>query len=69
MKRREQIRMSDAEVWAYLEEQRRLAVATNDRDGYPHVVGSAPSRARFPLVMTANRPPHPAPAARAAAQI
>jgi PPOX class probable F420-dependent enzyme len=38
MKRREQIRMSDAEVWAYLEEQRRLAVATNDRDGYPHVV-------------------------------
>lgn len=36
--RRDQIRMSDAEVRAFLEEQRTLAVATIGRDGYPHVV-------------------------------
>lgn len=38
MNRRDQIRMSDAEVGNFLEAQRTLAVATNDRDGYPHVV-------------------------------
>lgn len=38
MSRREQIRMSADEIHAFLEEQRTAAIATNDRDGYPHVV-------------------------------
>lgn len=38
MSRRDQIRMSDAEVSAFLAEQRTLQVATVGRDGYPHVV-------------------------------
>jgi len=36
--RRAQIRMSDAEVLAFLAEQRVVACATNGRDGWPHVV-------------------------------
>jgi PPOX class probable F420-dependent enzyme len=38
MSRREQIRMSDAEIHAFLDEQRTMAVATIGRDGFPHVV-------------------------------
>jgi PPOX class probable F420-dependent enzyme len=36
--RREQIRMDDAELGAFLEEQRVGACATLDRDGLPHVM-------------------------------
>jgi PPOX class probable F420-dependent enzyme len=38
MNRRDQIRMSDEEIRAFLEEQRRLQVATIDHDGWPHIV-------------------------------
>ena len=38
MNRRDQIRMSDEEIRAFLEEQRSLQVATIDHDGWPHVV-------------------------------
>jgi len=38
MSRREQIRMSEAEIHAFLDEQRTMAVATIGRDGFPHVV-------------------------------
>src|SRR5438874_7585560 len=38
MNRRNQIRMNDEEIRAFLEEQRTLQVATIDRDGYPHLV-------------------------------
>ena len=38
MKRRDQIRMSDEEIRAFLEEQRTLQVATIDHDGWPHLV-------------------------------
>jgi PPOX class probable F420-dependent enzyme len=38
MSRREQIRMSEAEVQDFLDEQRTMAVATIGRDGFPHVV-------------------------------
>jgi PPOX class probable F420-dependent enzyme len=36
--RRDQVKMSDAEVAAYLDEQRVLNVATNGPTGHPHVV-------------------------------
>jgi general stress protein 26 len=36
--RREQIRMGDAEVAAFLEEQRTVVCATNGRDGWPHLM-------------------------------
>lgn len=36
-KRRDQIRMSDAEVSAFIEERRSLQVATLNRDGSPHL--------------------------------
>src|SRR5919109_5669098 len=38
MSRLDQIRMSDEEIRAFLEEQRILQVATLDHDGYPHLV-------------------------------
>src|SRR5579864_214987 len=38
MNRRDQIRMSDAEIRAFLEEQRTLQVATIGKDGWPHLV-------------------------------
>jgi nitroimidazol reductase NimA-like FMN-containing flavoprotein (pyridoxamine 5'-phosphate oxidase superfamily) len=38
MSRRDQIRMSDAEVAAFLRDQRVLAVATNGSRGWPHVM-------------------------------
>ena len=38
MNRRDQIRMSDEEIRAFLEEQRVLQVATIDHDGWPHLV-------------------------------
>jgi PPOX class probable F420-dependent enzyme len=38
MSRRDQIRMSDAELAAFLEEQRTVVVATNGRDGWPHLM-------------------------------
>jgi PPOX class probable F420-dependent enzyme len=38
MSRRDQIRMTDAEIRSFLEEQRTLQVATIDHDGYPHLV-------------------------------
>src|SRR2546430_16469863 len=38
MNRRNQIRMNDEEIRAFLEEQRKLQVATIDHDGYPHLV-------------------------------
>ena len=36
-KMRDRIRMSDAEVWAFLDECRNLQVATLRRDGSPHL--------------------------------
>jgi PPOX class probable F420-dependent enzyme len=36
--RRDQIRMSDDEVGAFLEEQRTVICATNGRDGWPHLM-------------------------------
>ena len=38
MSRRDQIRMNDEEIHAFLEEQRTLQVATIDHDGWPHLV-------------------------------
>ncbi len=38
MSRRDQIRMTDAEIRAFLTEQLTLQVATIDHDGYPHLV-------------------------------
>src|SRR5579859_7162440 len=38
MNRRDQIRMNDEEIRAFLEEQRTLQVATIDHDGFPHLV-------------------------------
>jgi PPOX class probable F420-dependent enzyme len=38
MSRRAQIKMSEAEVDAFLEEQRTMSIATIGRDGRPHVV-------------------------------
>ena len=38
MNRRDQIRMNDEEIRAFLEEQRILQVATIDHDGWPHLV-------------------------------
>jgi PPOX class probable F420-dependent enzyme len=36
--RRDQIRMDDAELAAFLYEQRTVVVATNGRDGWPHLM-------------------------------
>jgi PPOX class probable F420-dependent enzyme len=36
--RRDQIRMSDEEVLAFLDEQRTVVCATNGRDGFPHLM-------------------------------
>lgn len=36
-KRRDQIRMTDEEVWAFIEERKSLQVATLNRDGSPHL--------------------------------
>jgi PPOX class probable F420-dependent enzyme len=36
--RREQIRMSDGEIAAFLAEQRTVICATNGRDGWPHLM-------------------------------
>ena len=38
MSRRDQIRMSDDEVRAFLDEQRTVTCATNGRDGFPHLM-------------------------------
>ncbi len=38
MSRRDQIRMDEAELAAFLDEQRTLIVATNGRDGWPHLM-------------------------------
>ena len=38
MSRRNLIRMNDAQIQAFLEEQRSLQVATMDHDGFPHLV-------------------------------
>jgi PPOX class probable F420-dependent enzyme len=38
MSRRDQIRMSDDEVRTFLDEQRTVTVATNGRDGFPHLM-------------------------------
>ena len=38
MSRRDQIKMSEAEVEAFLEEQRTMSIATIGRDGRPHLV-------------------------------
>lgn len=38
MSRRDQIRMTEAELAAFLDEQRTVIVATNGRDGWPHLV-------------------------------
>jgi PPOX class probable F420-dependent enzyme len=38
MSRRDQIKMAEEEVAAFLEEQRTMAIATIGRDGRPHVV-------------------------------
>jgi PPOX class probable F420-dependent enzyme len=38
MSRRDQIRMSDGELAAFLDEQRTVIVATNGRDGWPHLM-------------------------------
>lgn len=36
-KRRDLIRMSNEEVWSFIEQQKSLQVATNGRDGWPHL--------------------------------
>ncbi len=36
-KRRDSIRMSDEEVWAYIAERKNIHVATINRDGTPHL--------------------------------
>jgi PPOX class probable F420-dependent enzyme len=38
MSRRDQIRMTDAELAAFLDEQRTVIAATNGRDGWPHLM-------------------------------
>jgi hypothetical protein len=38
MSRRDQIRMSDAEVLAFLDEERTVICATNGRRGWPHLM-------------------------------
>ena len=38
MSRRDQIKLSPEEVAAFLEEQRTVTVATNGRDGWPHLM-------------------------------
>ena len=38
MSRRDQIRMSDTEVLAFLEEERTVVCATNGRRGWPHLM-------------------------------
>lgn len=38
MSRRDQIRMSEAELAAFLDEQRTVIAATNGRDGWPHLM-------------------------------
>ncbi len=38
MSRRDQIKMSDDEVAAFLDEQRTVICATNGRDGWPHLM-------------------------------
>jgi general stress protein 26 len=38
LSRRDQIKMSDAEVAAFLREQRTVVCATNGRDGWPHLM-------------------------------
>jgi hypothetical protein len=38
MSRRDQIRMSDAEALAFLDEERTVTCATNGRDGFPHLM-------------------------------
>jgi general stress protein 26 len=38
MSRRDQIRMSDDEVLAFLDEERTVVCATNGRRGYPHLM-------------------------------
>lgn len=38
MSRRNQIHMSDEEIQAFLAEQRIVQIATNDHDGWPHVI-------------------------------
>jgi hypothetical protein len=38
MSRRDQIRMTDEEVAAFLDEQRTVICATNGRDGWPHLM-------------------------------
>ena len=36
-KRRDQIRMSDEEIWKFIDERKSLQVATLNRDGSPHL--------------------------------
>ncbi|HZV72558.1 MAG TPA: pyridoxamine 5'-phosphate oxidase family protein [Conexibacter sp.] len=38
MSRRDQIRMTEAELAAFLDAQRTVVVATNGRDGWPHLM-------------------------------
>src|SRR5215210_8180371 len=38
MSRRDQIKMSDDEVLAFLAEEKTVVVATNGRDGWPHLM-------------------------------
>ncbi len=38
MSRRDQIRMTDDEVRAFLDEERTVTCATNGRDGFPHLM-------------------------------
>ena len=38
MNRRDLIRMNDEEIHTFLEEQRIVQIATNDHDGWPHLV-------------------------------
>ena len=38
MNRRDKIRMNDEEMHKFLEEQRIVQIATNDHDGWPHLV-------------------------------
>src|SRR3989449_11379782 len=38
MSRRDQVKMSDEEALAFLDEQRTVVCATNGRDGWPHLM-------------------------------
>ena len=38
MNRRDRIRMNDEEIRVFLEEQRTVQIATNDHDGWPHLI-------------------------------